>query len=61
VLGAARQMANYTYDGDSNVTKVTDPLNHATTNTYDILNRLTNANDAANGNTVFTYDAKDLT
>jgi len=58
-IGAAGQTTLYGYDPNSNVTTVTDPLSHVTTNTYDALDRLTNVNDPANGNTVFTYDAKD--
>src|SRR5713101_6646561 len=46
-LGASAQTTTYGYDGNNDVTTVSDPLNRVTTNTYDVLNRLTNINDPA--------------
>jgi RHS repeat-associated protein len=55
-LGALNQTTTYAYDNNSNLTTLTDPLNHATGNTYDALNRLTQVLDPANGITQYTYD-----
>ena len=58
-LGAVGQTTTYAYDGNNNVTSVTDPLSRVTINYYDALNRLSSITDPANGSTTFTYDAKD--
>jgi len=39
-IGATNQTTQYEYDNQGNLTKVTDPLNRITTNSYDALNRL---------------------
>jgi RHS repeat-associated protein len=49
----------YAYDVMSNITQITDPLNHITKPAYDQLNRLTKLTDARNGTTQYGYDARD--
>ncbi len=56
-LGAVNQTTTYGYDNNGNLTSVTDPLTHQTTNVYDALNRLVRVTDPAAGATVYSYDA----
>ena len=39
-IGAASQVTQYGYDNQGNLTSITDPLSHATTQAFDPLNRL---------------------
>jgi RHS repeat-associated protein len=55
----ARQITQYGYDNQGNLTTTTDPLNHSNTNSYDALNRLITATDPNNGQTAYTYNALD--
>jgi RHS repeat-associated protein len=55
----ARQITQYSYDNQGNLTTTTDPLNHSNTNSYDALNRLITATDPDNGQTAYTYNALD--
>jgi YD repeat-containing protein len=61
----ATQITGYSYDAQGNVTGVTDPLGHLTSNFYDGLNRLAlvldpaASNGAGNGNTRYEYDGLD--
>ena len=41
------ETTNYTYDNQSNLLTVTDPLSHVTTYTYDALNRKATVEDPA--------------
>lgn len=56
-LGAQGQSTTYGYDGNSNLTASTDPLNRTTAHSYDALNRLTQVLDPAGGTTQYGYDA----
>ena len=58
-IGAQGQTTAYAYDTQGNLTKVTDPLNHATSYSYDALNRLASALDPNNGTTTYGYNAND--
>ena len=58
-IGAQNQTTDYSYDNNDNLTSVSDPLGHATTNGYDALNRLVQVTDPANGITYYGYDAQD--
>ncbi|CAK0778584.1 hypothetical protein CCP3SC1_970006 [Gammaproteobacteria bacterium] len=58
-IGAQGQTIAYDYDPNGNLTKVTDPLNYATTYSYDALNRLAQTLDPNNGVTIYGYDAND--
>jgi RHS repeat-associated protein len=55
----ARQITQYSYDNQGNLTTTTDPLNHSNTNSYDALNRLITATDPNNGQSQYTYNALD--
>lgn len=52
------QRLNFAYDADSNITKITNGINTAYTQTftYDKLNRLTNISSTGLGNHNFSYD-----
>ena len=54
-------VTNYAYDGNGNLTSVTDPLGHATATTFDTLNRpvavARQADWSTTLRTTFTYDA----
>ncbi|GAB58396.1 RHS repeat-associated core domain-containing protein [Rheinheimera nanhaiensis] len=52
------QRLNFAYDGDGNITKITNGINTAYTQTftYDKLNRLTNISSTGLGNHNFSYD-----
>jgi len=58
-IGAQSQTAQYAYDGQGNVTGVTDPLGHVTSNAYDALNRLVRVTDPGNGQTQYAYNGID--
>jgi YD repeat-containing protein len=58
-IGAQFQTTQYAYDGQGNITSVTDPLGHFTSNTYDALNRLVAVTDPAGGVTRYVYDGID--
>ena len=53
------EITQYGYDGNGNLTTVTDPLSHITANAYDALNRLSQVTDPANGVTRYGYTALD--
>jgi RHS repeat-associated protein len=53
------ETTSYTYDNQSNLLTVTDPLSHVNTYTYDALNRRATAKDPANNTVDFTYDSED--
>ncbi|HTT40132.1 MAG TPA: DUF6531 domain-containing protein, partial [Burkholderiales bacterium] len=61
----ATEVTSYGYDAQGNLTSVTDPLGHLTSNLYDALNRLTqvispSASGSASGATVqYQYDGLD--
>jgi RHS repeat-associated protein len=55
-LGAQNQTTGYTYDGNSNLLTITDPLGRASGNLYDALNRLTQVLDPSSGTTSYAYD-----
>lgn len=56
-IGALGQTTNYQYDNNSNLTIISDPLQHVTQLAYDALNRPTASTDATGAATGFTYDA----
>jgi YD repeat-containing protein len=58
-IGAQNQTTQYAYDNQGNVTSVTDPLNHATSNQYDALNRLKQVTDPNSGVTQYGYNGID--
>lgn len=58
-IGAASQTSAYQYDGNSNVTRLTDPRNGITQTAYDGLNRIKQTTDALNGVTKLAYDGQD--
>jgi RHS repeat-associated protein len=58
-VGGVSQTTTFGYDSDSNVTSVTDPLSHVTTNTFDALNRLSTSKNAVKDTVTTTYDAHD--
>jgi RHS repeat-associated protein len=53
------EVTSYGYDADGNITAITDPLNHTTTQAFDALNRLTRVTDPLKGATQYGYDAQD--
>lgn len=53
------QITAYGYDNQGNLTTVTDPLNHVTTNAYDALNRLVSMTNPLSGVTAFGLNNKD--
>lgn len=53
------ETTSYTYDDQSNLLTVTDPLSHVTTYTYDALNRRLTAEDALSHTTTAAYNAND--
>ena len=53
------EVTSYTYDDQSNLLTMTDPLSHVTTYTYDALNRRSTAEDALSHTTTTAYDAND--
>lgn len=55
----ATEVTLYGYDGQGNVTSVTDPLGHVTSSVYDALNRLVKVVDPAAGTTQYTYNGLD--
>jgi RHS repeat-associated protein len=59
VRGNSGQNVRYTYDGNGNVTSVTDALGRRTTYQYDALNRLVGSVDPAYAGTAFEYDSGD--
>jgi RHS repeat-associated protein len=59
VGGAGQTTAYSNYDNNGNVQTITDPLMHATTQSFDALNRLTKFTDANMGLTQFMYDTHD--
>jgi YD repeat-containing protein len=58
-IGAQFQTTQYAYDNQGNVTGVTDPLGHLTSNAYDALNRLVRVTDPGNGVTQYGYNGID--
>ena len=56
---ASGETTSYTYDDQSNLLTVTDPLSHVTTYTYDALNRKSTAEDPASNTTTYGYDSED--
>jgi len=58
-LGAQSHTTLYAYDGQGNVTSVTDPLNRVTVSTYDALNRLIRVTDPNLGQTQYAYNGID--
>jgi YD repeat-containing protein len=58
-IGAQFQTTQYAYDAQGNVTGVTDPLGHFTSNTYDALNRLVAVTDPGNGLAQYAYNGID--
>jgi len=58
-IGAENQTTQYAYDNQGNVTGVTDPLGHFTSNGYDALNRLVRVTDPGNGVTRYGYNGLD--
>jgi len=55
-IGAVGQTMSYSYDTNSNLTQVADPLGHVTSAAYDALNRVIKTTDAIGGMTAFAYD-----
>jgi len=55
----AAQVIQYGYDNQGNLTTITDPLQHVTTNSYDALNRLKQVTDPGLGLTQYGYNALD--
>ena len=56
------QITQYAYDGNSNVTSITDPLSRVTTQIYDARNRMVEVRDPFNGSaapTKYEYDGRD--
>jgi YD repeat-containing protein len=58
-IGAQFQTMQYAYDNQGNVTGVTDPLGHVTSNAYDALNRLVAVTDPGSGRTQYAYNGVD--
>lgn len=58
-IGAYNQTANYQYDANGNLIKITDANGNATQRVYDTLNRLTRSTDALAGQTNYQYDVLD--
>jgi RHS repeat-associated protein len=56
-IGAQNQITAYSYDTNSNVTSVADPLNHTSSNQYDALNRLVTSKDPLLKPTQYQYDS----
>jgi RHS repeat-associated protein len=56
-VGGQGQSTSFTYDKNSNVLTVTDPLSHVTTNTYDTLNRLSTYKNAVQDLSSIKYDS----
>ena len=59
-VGGVSQTTTYGYDSNGNVTGITDPLSHVTTQTFDALNRLKTTKNAVKDLVQFTYNAHDL-
>ncbi len=59
-IGAKNQTSTYGYDNNSNMTKITDPLNNVTQNVYDALNRLVQITDPKGQSAFFKYNKDDL-
>ena len=55
---ASGETTSYTYDDQSNLLTVTDPLSHVTTYTYDYLNRKSTVEDPASNTTTYGYDSE---
>jgi RHS repeat-associated protein len=58
-VGASSQTTTYGYDGNGNLTSVTDPLSHALSYSYDALNRRATTVDPNGKTTSYGYDATD--
>lgn len=56
---ATGETTTYTYDDQSNLLTVTDPLSDVTTYTYDALNRKSTIEDPASNTTTYGYDSQD--
>ncbi len=55
----ATEITQYAYDTQGNLTSITDPLSHATINTYDALNRVAMVTDPLGGIVRYGYDGLD--
>jgi RHS repeat-associated protein len=56
-IGGASQTTSFSYDSNGNTLAVTDPLTHATRQSFDALNRQVTSTDAAGGLAAFAFDA----
>jgi RHS repeat-associated protein len=56
-VGGQSQSTAFTYDKNSNVLTITDPLSHVTTQTFDQLNRLSTFKDAETDLSSIKYDS----
>ena len=55
-IGALKQTTTYSYDANSNLTQILDPLADVTKQAFDALNRLSTSTDAKGGIVAFGYD-----
>jgi len=58
-IGALNQTTQFTYDNNSNLTGVMDPLGNQSTKAYDALNRLASSADALGATSQFSYTGLD--
>jgi RHS repeat-associated protein len=58
-IGAQGQTTTYSYDGNGNLTGITDPLNYSSARSYDALNRLVTATNAQGGVAQLAYNSLD--
>ncbi|NGY04308.1 RHS repeat-associated core domain-containing protein [Solimonas terrae] len=58
VHGNHGQQLTYAYDGNGNVTSVTDAAGHSTAYTYDAMNRVHTVTASGAGTTTYSYDAQ---
>jgi len=58
-IGAQGQTTTYSYDGNGNVTGITDPLNYSSSKSYDSLNRLVTTTNPQGGVMQLAYNALD--